>query len=127
MQLTHNGVASSDAWFASRIDAFHRCMVGSPPVSRLRRINSYAFLGSGALSDPDEGASCMTSVGSSERSRKESRRSLPFMAEKSLCGRTWKVPPVASTMKTMGQIIHIRTRGRRTTVAQDVHEVVIGL
>lgn len=85
---TQRGVLSIDAWFASLIDAFHLCMVGSPPTSLLCRIKSYAFLGSCSELRSEELALSGFSAARTVKSRNDSTRSRPFAGVKSLKGRS---------------------------------------
>lgn len=83
-----------------RIEAFQRAVVGSPGISRLPRIKSYALLGrSGefASESTSEDGDKFSSDVKEDKRVKESSLSLPLDAANSLKGRIWKSPDRFST------------------------------
>lgn len=95
-RLTHSGAVSTAAKLDILIDAFHLLIVGSPYLSFLLFMNSYALLAS--ETDPRSDPSAPSSSSKEERNPKDKRWLRPLLGVKSLCGRIWKVPPDASTV-----------------------------
>jgi hypothetical protein len=85
---THKGEVSTEAKLDNLIEAFHRATEGSPTVSRLDRMKSYALFGRDALESlSDEGMSVVLSKVGLQKCLSESNLSRPFDGTNSLNGR----------------------------------------
>ena len=97
--LTQRGDDSTEAKLASLMEAFHRLVVGSPFVSRLNLIKSYALVGREELEPSSDDGGKSLSVKSVNRLSDKSL-SRPLEVTNSLKGRIWNVFPTASTKLT---------------------------